>query len=187
MRRAAHIQFATKAEAEALIARLGHVDHEQFARLAREQSSDPTTRAQGGELGYFDKDGKNELGRSANIPLPLTAAAYALAHVGEVTRKPVALAKGFSVLMLTGEMHAFSTPQADIDARVHELLIEQHQRDATTALLDELRAQQKPIVHAELIDSIVLPVPEPRGIPQGFPAAPPDPREPPKLLAPDRY
>jgi hypothetical protein len=42
-------------------------------------------------------------------------------------------------------------------------------------------------VHPELIGSIVLPDAEPPGIPEGFPAAPADPREPPKIVEPDKY
>jgi parvulin-like peptidyl-prolyl isomerase len=185
LRRASHVLLPTRAAAEALIAELKGATRERFARVATDKSQDPTTKNQGGELGYFDRDGKTERGVAGFAVPQLAAAAFELRAVGEITREPVAVPQGFSVLMLTGEMPAFETTRAEADERLREQLAKEQGTAKFEALVAELREQHKPVVHAELVDLIVLPPAEPTQIPSGFPAAPPDPREPPKLVEPD--
>lgn len=184
MRRATHLQVATEAEADTAEAQLKHATREQFIQYVREHSLDVGTRAQGGELGYFDKDGNTDLG--AVVPPQLTAAVFALHHVGELT-PPIQQPNGFSILMLTGELKPIDTPAAERDERLRDLLVPELQKAALERWVEQLMAERKPVVHPELIDRIVLPDAEPPGIPEGFPAAPRDPREPPKVVEPDKY
>ena len=186
MRRATYIVVEKQADASALIAKLKHATREQFAQVAREQSVD-NSRNQGGELGYFDQDGNNEKGQPAHGLQPLTKAPFGLKKVGEVSPEPIALSHGFALLMFTGEMPAFVMPPAQVDELVREELASTKQKAALEALVKELSAKTPPVVHAELIGQVVLPEVEPLGIPEGFPAAPPDPRQPLKTIAPDRY
>jgi hypothetical protein len=185
MRRATHLQVATKSEADTVAAQLKHATREQFAQYVREHSLDLGTRAQGGEFGYFDKDGNTDQGRSVAAP-QLTAAVFALKHVGEITA-PIAQANGFSILMWTGEAKEVNTPAEERDERLREMVLPGLQKAALDTWVEQLRAEAKPVVHPELVDSIVLPDAEPLGIPEGFPAAPADPREPPKIVQPDKY
>lgn len=185
LRRASHIVVKTQAEAEALIASLRGATREQFARVATEKSQDPATKHQGGELGYFDEHGNAERGASGLASPQLAAAVFKLRAVGEITPAPIAVPQGFSVSMLTGEMAAAETPRAEADERLREQLAKQRSADTLEAAIAELREQHKPVVHAELVDLIVLPPAQPTNIPSGFPAAPPDPREPPKIVEPD--
>lgn len=184
MRRATQLQVATKSEADMAVASLKHATREQFSQYVREHSTDVATRGQGGELGYFDKDGNTDLGPV--VPPQLTAAVYKLQKVGEITG-PVEQPNGFSVLMWTGEMKAYAMPAAEAEEIVREKLRISGQNAALEVWLNELRAQLKPVMHPELVDSVVLPQNELSGIPEGFPAAPPDPREPPKVVEPDKY
>ena len=185
LRRASHVLLPTRAEAEALIAELKGATRERFARVASDRSRDPATKNQGGELGYFDKDGNTERGVPGFASPQLAAAAFELRAVGEITRTPVATPQGWSVLMFTGEMPASEMSRAQADARLREQLAGAQSAAKLVALIAELRDKHKPVVHASLIDSIQLPTAEPTQIPSGFPAAPPDPREPPKLVEPD--
>ena len=89
--------------------------------------------------------------------------------------------------MLTAEMPPFAAPPGQVDEMLREQLVVTKQKAAVEALVTELRAKAQPVVHAELLERVVLPEPERLGIPEGFPAAPSDPREPPKVVAPDRY
>jgi hypothetical protein len=187
MRRATYIVVAQQAEAVALISELKHATREQFAQAARDRSIDLSSRNQGGELGYFDQDGKNEKGQPAHGLAPLTKAAFGLKRVGDVSPEPIALSNGFAVLMLTGEMAAYTAPPGQVDELLREGLLQTKQKAALEALVKELSAKAQPVVHAELIGQVVLPEIAPLGIPEGFPAAPPDPRVPPKTIAPDRY
>jgi hypothetical protein len=185
LRRASHVLLPTQAEAQALIVELKAATRERFARVATEKSQDPATKNQGGELGYFDKDGKTERGVDGPASPQLAAAAFKLRAVGEVTPQPIALPNGFSVLMLTGEMPALQTARAEVDARLREQLAKDQSAAKLEALVAELREKHKPVVHAALVDLIVIPPAEPAQIPSGFPAAPPDPREPPRMVEPD--
>jgi hypothetical protein len=184
-RRASHVAVATKAEAQALIAELKGATREQFARAATVKSQDPATKHQGGELGYFDKSGNTDRGTAGLASPQLAAAAFKLRAVGDITQQPVALAQGFSVLMLTGEMTPHETPRAEADERIRGQLAQEQSKAKLEALFAQLRDKYKPVVHESLLDLVVMPPSEPTQIPSGFPAAPPDPREPPKMLEPD--
>jgi peptidyl-prolyl cis-trans isomerase C len=185
MRRASHVLLQSKAEASALIAELQGAARDRFARAATDKSQDPNTKNQGGELGYFDKEGKTERGTDSAAAPQLVAAAFKLRAVGAITPHPIELPNGFSVLMLTGEMPAYETPRAQADERIRDQLAEQQSKAKTEALVAALREEHKPSVNASLVDLIVMPPVEPARIPSGFPAAPPDPREPPKIVEPD--
>lgn len=185
MRRASHILVPTREQAMALIAELRGADRTRFARAASEHSQDPSTRNQGGELGYFARDGQTERGVASAAPAPLVAAAFELRGVGDITPQPVPVEGGFSVLMLTGEMPSFETPRAQVEEHIREQLLKTRSEAKLDGLVAELQAQYKPVVHAELVDLVQMPQPEPTQIPAGFPAAPPDPREPPKVVEPD--
>lgn len=185
MRRASHVVLATKAEAQALSAELKGATRERFARAATDKSRDTATKHQGGELGYFDKTGNTERGSAALATPQLAAAAFKLRKVGDITEQPIQVAQGFSVLMLTGEMPAFETKRAEVDERIREQLAKAQGADKVNALITELRAKYKPEVNEALVDLVTMPPSEPSQIPSGFPAAPPDPREPPKIVEPD--
>ena len=62
---------------------------EDFAKLARELSDDPATRAEGGDLGYFGKD---------MLPKPIEGMVFAM-KPGEI-RGPVRADRGFHVIKL---------------------------------------------------------------------------------------
>jgi peptidyl-prolyl cis-trans isomerase C len=185
MRRASHVVVATKAEAQALIGELKGATRERFAKVATEKSLDPATKHQGGELGYFDKDGNTERGAAAIATPQLAAAAFKLRAAGDVSAQPIQVPQGFSVMMLTGEMRAFETKRAEIDERLRSQLATEQGTAKLEALVTELRERYKPVVNASLVELVVMPPSEPAQIPSGFPAAPPDPREPPKMLEPD--
>jgi peptidyl-prolyl cis-trans isomerase C len=193
MRRAMHVVVASRAEAEALIPEVKKLEGPAFSRIASARSLDPRTRHQGGELGYFTQDNKTENGADAGVPLPLVAAAFKLKEAGAVVAAPIELPEGFSVLMLTGVMPAFAPSVAQMDDEARERLVATGQRERLDALIKELEAEYKPAVHAELLDSIQLPsdttgaTAQLASIPEGFPAYPPDPREPPKLVEPDGF
>jgi peptidyl-prolyl cis-trans isomerase C len=187
MRRASHVVVPTKAEAQALIKELKGASRETFARIATEKSQDPSTKNQGGELGYFDHDGLSDRGAPTQASPELAAATFKLRAVGDITSAPIPLADGFSVLMFTGEMKAVETPRRAVDELIREELSKTQGATKYDALMAELRDKYKPVVHTDLIDHIVMPPREPSAIPSGFSAAPPDPREPPKMIAPDAF
>jgi capsular polysaccharide export protein len=76
-----------RVRAEALLARINA--GEDFAKLARENSEDANTRAEGGDLGYFGRD---------LLPKPIEEVVFAM-NVGQV-RGPVRADKGFHIIKL---------------------------------------------------------------------------------------
>jgi peptidyl-prolyl cis-trans isomerase C len=186
MRRATHIEVASADEARALIAELKGAARERFAKVAGERSRDERTRRQGGELGYFDREGRlGAAGAPGAVPAELAEAAFALGRSGAISQRPIQHARGFSVLMLTGEMPALDKKLADVEAEIRAELSAQRMREAQEALVVRLREQWKPELHPERMDAIELEPAKPLGLPQGFPAAPPDPRAPARIVEPD--
>jgi hypothetical protein len=190
MRRAAHIVVATRAEAVTLIGELKHSDRERFARMATERSLDRATRHQGGELGYFTQEGKADLKQRSELSPQLIAAAYALPpKPNTVAPQPIELPNGFSVLMLTGLMSAHVPPAGEVEEQLRADIADKQQKQKAEQLVQQLRETAKPVLHPELVDQVVIATTntETARIPEGFPAAPPDPREAPKVIAPDGF
>jgi hypothetical protein len=215
MRRASHIELASEDDARALIAELKGATRERFAKVAGERSRDERTRRQGGELGYFDREGRlGGVGEPGAVPRELVEATFALGgsapalrggassnsgtspalrggevmpRAGAISSRPIKGATGFSVLMLTGEMPALAQKLADVEDALRAELAEKRSTEAQEALVAELREQWKPEVHPERIDAITLPPGKPLDQPQGFPAAPPDPRAASRFVEPDGF
>lgn len=181
-RRAAHIQLETEAEAKTLIAGLRGASRERFAQLAVQRSRDERTRRQGGELGYFDRAGKQ-----TPVAAELVRAAFALKRVGQISPRPIRHAAGFSVLMLSGKMPAIARKLLGVEAEIRAQLARQLSAQVQDALLAELRERHKPVIHPGLVSAVVLDPVKPSGVPHGFPAAPPDPRAAFKPVEPDGY
>jgi hypothetical protein len=186
LRRAMHIQVAGEAEARALLASLAGATREQFASVARERSLDVRTRRQGGELGYCDEKGQAwERAADEGCPAPIARAMFALSKNDELAPQPVAHDSAFSVVMLTAQMPAKIPTLDRVRAKIVELLAERARAQRLDALMARLRAERSIEVHPELLDAVVLPAALPQDMPAGFPAAPVDPRVPPKEVEPD--
>jgi hypothetical protein len=184
MRRATQIRVATQAEANALVKQLKRADREAFSKVAREKNTDPRTNHQGGELGYFDREGKTDSGRPTGVPIELVNATYQMRRIGEVS-KPIALDGAWDVLMYTGQMAPFGKSLAAAEPELRAKLAIVLTQRALEKFVAELRAKYAPEVHPELVDLVELPPAQPLDMPEGFAAAPPDPRSAPIQVEPD--
>ena len=92
--RASHILVATEAEAKAIIDQLKK--GADFAKLARDKSTDKAAAAQGGDLGYFTRDAMVQ---------PFAEAAFAMA-VGKVSDTPVKTQFGWHVIKVEDHRQA---------------------------------------------------------------------------------
>jgi peptidyl-prolyl cis-trans isomerase D len=112
-RRARHILTLAKAEAEALLAELKQ-NPERFADLAKSKSTDPGSAQEGGDLGYFDREG---------MVKPFSDAAFAL-KVGEIS-DVVETEFGFHIIYLVdikpGQYRSFAEARADVEAELRRL------------------------------------------------------------------
>jgi peptidyl-prolyl cis-trans isomerase C len=103
-----------------------------FAQLAKENSDDPGSKVQGGDLGWFSK--------GQMVPA-FDAAAFAL-KPGE-TSGVVESEFGFHIIRVKEHRPAGQAPFAEAKAQITNYLKESALRDALTKLVSELRAKAK--------------------------------------------
>ena len=101
---------------------------EDFAKLAREASDDPATRAEGGDLGYFGKD---------MLPKAIEELVFSM-KVGEI-RGPVRADRGFHVLKLVERKAKDPKPLAEVQDDVRMQLRQKEMERQTKSYLAELR------------------------------------------------
>jgi peptidyl-prolyl cis-trans isomerase SurA len=101
---------------------------EDFAKLAREASDDPATRAEGGDLGYFGKD---------MLPKAIEEMVFAM-KVGDV-RGPVRADRGFHVIKLVDRKTKDPKPLDEVKDDVRMQLRQKEMERQTKSYLAELR------------------------------------------------
>jgi hypothetical protein len=79
----------------------------------------------------------------------------------------------------------FAWSPAKLQRKMREQLAGERFERARDELEKRLYAEQRPEVHAELLDAVSFGKPETLDQPSGFPAAPPDPRAPPSHVEPE--
>ena len=123
--KASHILVATEAEAKALLEQLkGGAD---FAKLAKEKSSDAAAAAQGGDLGYFTREA---------MVAPFSEAAFA-GTVGKVIETPVHTQFGWHVIRVDDRRKA---PPPSLD-EVRGDLENELSQEIVASVVAELRAK----------------------------------------------
>jgi peptidyl-prolyl cis-trans isomerase C len=124
--RASHILVKTKKEAQEIIAKLDK--GEKFTDLAKKHSTGPS-KAQGGDLGYFQR---------GQMVKPFAAAAFALKK-GEHTKAPVKTQFGWHVIKLVDRRRKSAPPFAQVKDRLRREEARRLQGEAVKGL----RAQAK--------------------------------------------
>ncbi len=126
--KARHILVKTEAEAKSIIAKL-QKDLNAFAALAKEKSMDPGSKANGGDLGWFNPQGM----------VPEFGAAVAKLEKGKFTVEPVKSQFGFHVIVLD-DSRALVPPPLET---VKEQLKQQVQRTNLKTYFDDMKAKAK--------------------------------------------
>lgn len=137
-RRASHILIASpsdaspaehakaKAKAEALLAQLKQHPND-FAKLATENSDDPGSKANGGDLGYFQRDA---------MVKPFADAAFALKSEGEVS-DVVKSDFGYHIIKLTGIKPGQTKSFEEVKPQLAEQYRQQESAKAYAKLADQ--------------------------------------------------
>lgn len=159
LRRAAHIQVATRADAERLLARAREADARGFRELAREHSLDPETRLRGGDLRYFNRDGQSRTPSDPAIAEPLARAAFALAENGDVS-EPVQVGERWSIVKLTGSRPAEHRSLADASPSIRLRLWRERRQGALEELVARLRREGRVEPNYDSLRMIRLDPPE---------------------------
>lgn len=124
---AAHILVATEDEAKAVLADIAA--GKDFAAIAKEKSTDPGSKENGGDLGFFTK--------GQMVP-EFETEAFAL-PVGEVSKTPVKTQFGFHVIKVIEKR---TQPVPTFEA-VREQIVPAVQREKFEALMASLKAGAK--------------------------------------------
>ncbi len=126
--KARHILVDNEAQAKAIIAKLKK-NPKLFDSLAREYSKDPGSKANGGELGWFDPRGM----------VPEFGAAVAKLAKGKFTLEPVKTQFGYHVILLEDTR----TKQVPTFEQVKPQLVKRVQDQNIRKLIDDMMAKAK--------------------------------------------
>ncbi|MDO8261861.1 MAG: peptidylprolyl isomerase [Gallionella sp.] len=126
--KARHILLDKEADAKDIIAKL-RKNPKAFASLAKEKSRDPGSKANGGDLGWFD----------SSAMVPEFSAAVSKLEKGKFTEDPVKSQFGYHVILLD-DSRPKTIPPLD---QVKSTLQQQIQQQNLEKLLDELKAKAK--------------------------------------------
>lgn len=106
---------------------------EDFAKLATENSEDPSSRAQGGELGWMAK---------GQTPPPFEQAAFALKKPNDLS--PVVESQlGFHIIQLEEHAAEGTLPYDQVKERIGQLIQQQQAQQQLAARVRELRSKSK--------------------------------------------
>ena len=121
-----------KKKAKEIIKKLD--DGEDFEKLAKENSNDPGSASNGGDLGYFNK---------GDMVKEFEEAAYDL-RVNEYTKEPVKTSYGYHIILKTGEKEKgkFDKIKKELKDKLVEKIKEEDKTITVTAL-DEIRKNYK--------------------------------------------
>ena len=126
--KARHILVEKEAEARDIIARLKK-DPGSFAKLAAEKSKDPGSKANGGDLGWFDPSGM----------VPEFGAAVSKLEKGKITEAPVKTQFGYHVIQLEDSRPVEAPPFDEVKPEIAQQLGQQNLKKQ----LDDLKAKAK--------------------------------------------
>ncbi len=126
--RARHILVKTKPEADAIEAQLH--SGADFATLARKDSTDPGSKAQGGELGWFGP---------TQMVKPFSDVAFSLS-VGQIS-PPVQTPFGWHIIQVEGKRPAQTASLADSAPKVRQMLLQQAEAAQSGPFIQSLRTK----------------------------------------------
>jgi peptidyl-prolyl cis-trans isomerase C len=158
-----HILVDKEADAKDIIARLKK-DPGAFAQLAKDKSKDQGSRANGGELGWFDP----------RRMVPEFGAAVGKLEKGKFTLEPVKTQFGYHVIQVEDSRPIQAPPLEEVKPQ----LAQQLQQQEVIKQVDALKAQAKielPAVPASAPPAPAAAPPAPAAAPPAPAAAPPAP------------
>jgi hypothetical protein len=126
--------------AEGLLARAKAADLRAFRELVRSASVDQTTKLRGGDLSYFDVNGRLFDDEAGSVDAATAKAAFGLREVGD-TSDVVKLGPYAGIVRLTGIRPAQNDPYAKVEQRLRMRLWRDRRQAAIDTHLDSLKRQ----------------------------------------------
>ncbi|MBI2894062.1 MAG: peptidyl-prolyl cis-trans isomerase [Deltaproteobacteria bacterium] len=180
--RASHVLVSDRARAEEILkkAREPAADNRAFRTLAQESSEDEETKTRGGDLRYFPRP-EDRTPQDPDVDPAIAEAAFALKNIGDVAPRAVKVAKGYSVVKLTGRRAAVSRSIEEATPQIRNRLWREKRQKAIDDFVQSLRSSRRIETHEELLNLIVIPTAPGRDEGPGFegprgPGHPPIPR-----------
>jgi peptidyl-prolyl cis-trans isomerase C len=158
MVRASHLLVASRERAIELIGELTDADTREFRQAAREHSIDTETKLRGGDLRYFNRQGRSPSPNDRPVESALATAAFELGDVGDMTREPVAVGDSWSIVKLTARRPTEERSVEDAEAGIRLRLWRERRQQEINEFVSTLRQQHQPEVNEELIAPIQLEV-----------------------------
>lgn len=169
MVRASHILLDSREAAEALLPQAREADARTFRQLVRQHSIDTETKLRGGDLRYFDREGRAAGAREDDPPVDpaLVEAAFALTEVGAVSPEPVQVGEHWSIVKLTGRRPAEVRTLEQVADGIRLRLWRERRQQAVEELVRRLRQENPPEIHEERARAIRLdPLPAASSLPR---------------------
>ena len=145
--RARHILVKTKPEADAIEAQLR--SGADFATLAKKDSTDPGSKAQGGELGWFGP---------TQMVKPFSDVAFSM-PVGQISQ-PVQTPFGWHIIQVEGKRPAQTASLADSAPKVRQMLLQQAEAAQSGPFIQSLRVKANMQVYDDRFNPL-FPTPAP--------------------------
>ena len=152
--RASDIFIEDRARADKVLARAKKADLAGFRTMARQESEDETTRANGGDLQFFEASGDGA--PSASI----REAAFSLDRVSGVYPSLIEEGGGYHIIMLTGKRAGLKRTYEQAKRAIRHKLVRERKDAAMEALTERLRKEVEVEVDYEVLKSIEVDVPE---------------------------
>lgn len=159
MRRAYHILLPTREAADALVAEARAADMRSFRALAQEHSEDTESRMRGGDLRFFDRQGRGPNAADPEVHAAIVTAAYALETEGAVS-EPVEVDGRFSIVRLATIRPASVTSPADAAPDIRTRLFRERRQDALEEMISRLRDRLHPETYEAALEHIRMEAPE---------------------------
>jgi len=156
--RVSDIFIEQRARANKLLARAKKADLAGFRRLARDESEDEKTKANGGDLHFFEATGDGE------PPAAIRQAAFSLDKVSAVYPELIEEGNGFHIIMLTGKRPALKRTYEQAKRAIRHKLTRERKDAAMEALTERLREEIEIQVDYDALKGIEVDIPE---LPQG--------------------
>jgi peptidyl-prolyl cis-trans isomerase C len=151
--RASHIFVKDRARAEEVLAKAKKTDLAGFRQMARQESEDPKTKDNGGDLQFFAKDAEGQ------PPAAVRDAAFSLDKVGAVYPELVAEGDGYHIIMLTGKRAAVKRTYEQAKRAIRHKLVRQKKDAAMEALTERLRNEIEIEVDYDALKEVKVEIP----------------------------
>ena len=130
--RASHIFIKDRAKAAEVLKKAKAGDRGGFAQLARENSQDEATKANGGDLNFFTADADEP-------PAAVRDAAFSMERTGSVYPELIAEGGGYHIVMLTGRRAELKRTYEQAKRAIRHKLTRERKEAAMAALAARLR------------------------------------------------